>query len=210
MPSCQQLTLSWSPWLIWFGRGFIRSLLWAFRWKRILVNIGRLLYQVYRGHQDGKTHSKTHSLSDREVSVEHHLHSFWFTIFHHYVNGLQFTSSKIIKFCEKKRISLKFGSMSYPWLNGRAGVWTKSNLNILKKKLVGRQSLWPGISKIPSIACKTCYFLVFGTKTLIQVDIYQQTARVKDWRVIQVKDLDHWRSQNGQNICRLPWLKERF
>ncbi|KAK2410326.1 hypothetical protein QL285_045693 [Trifolium repens] len=95
-------------------------------------------------------------------------------------NGTQFTSEKVIQFCEGYGIRNTFVSVEHPQANGQAESANKVILKAIKRKLERRDKnwaepltaiLWSYHTTVQSSTGETPFKLVYGTDAMIPVDI---------------------------------------
>jgi hypothetical protein len=95
-------------------------------------------------------------------------------------NGTQFTSEKVIQFCEEKGIRNTFFSVEHPQANGHAESANTVILKAIKRKLEAKDKnwteplasiLWSYHTSVHSTTRETPFQMVFGTDAMIHVEI---------------------------------------
>ncbi|KAK2372840.1 hypothetical protein QL285_073931 [Trifolium repens] len=95
-------------------------------------------------------------------------------------NGTQFTSEKVIQFCEGYGIRNTFISVEHPQANGQAESANKVILKAIKRKLERRDKnwaeplaaiLWSYHTTVQSSTGETPFKMVYGTDAMISVEI---------------------------------------
>jgi hypothetical protein len=95
-------------------------------------------------------------------------------------NGTQFTSEKVIQFCESYGICNTFVSVEHPQANGHAESANKVILKAIKRKLDRRDKnwveplatiLWSYHTTVKSSTGETPFKMVYETDTMIPVEI---------------------------------------
>jgi transposase InsO family protein len=95
-------------------------------------------------------------------------------------NGTQFTSEKVVQFCERYSIRNTFISVEHPQANGQAESANKVILKALKRKLERKDKnwaeplaaiIWSYHTTIQSSTGETPFKMVYGTDAMIPVEI---------------------------------------
>ncbi|KAK2356206.1 hypothetical protein QL285_093557 [Trifolium repens] len=95
-------------------------------------------------------------------------------------NGTQFTSEKVVQFCERYSIRNTFISVEHPQANGQAESANKVILKALKRKLERKDKnwaeplaaiIWSYHTTIQSSTGETPFKMVYGTDAMILVEI---------------------------------------
>ena len=106
-------------------------------------------------------------------------------------NGRQFDNALFKDFCEHFGIQNHYSSPAHPQANGQAEVANRSLLKIIKTRLEGTKGVWPdelsGVlwayrTTVRTPKGETPFKLVYGSETVIPVEVHMANHRVTMYR----------------------------